>query len=63
MVCKHRCVYREQRAPTARVDCLSPAPFVQAPARGQMLHSAVGAWIQECDEALPSREVAVADRP
>ena len=40
----------------------SRGPFVQAPAERQVLHPAVGAWIEERDEALASRKVAVADR-
>ena len=40
----------------------SPTSFVQAPARDQVRHPPVGVWIEERDEALPGREVAVADR-
>jgi hypothetical protein len=47
---------------SARQWLLSPSSFVQAPARGQVLHPAVGPWVEERDEALASREVAVADR-
>lgn len=44
------------------ISPLSCGPLVQAPARGQVLHPAVGAWIQKRDEALPACEMAVADR-
>lgn len=39
-----------------------PASFVQAPARDEVLHPPIGAWIEERDEALLAYEVPVADR-
>ena len=53
----------EPHVQLTRFSCpLSHAPFVQSQARGHVPHSAVGAWIEERDEALSTPEMAVSNQ-
>src|SRR5688572_24490631 len=55
-------VVQRTRELRSRHQPRSSGPLVQTPSRPQVLHPAVSARVEEGDEALPGREVAVADR-